>query len=71
MYIIALIIVRKGSSYGSGSGLIFEIECSEDGRNTTDCSYESVGNISNCTHSNDAGVICIRMSLFIYLDVVI
>lgn len=52
-------VIVHGSSYGSGSGLIFEIDCIEDARNIKECSYRPVDDTSNCTHVNDAGVMCI------------
>ena len=63
----AQIIIRSGSFYGPGSGLIFELVCSEGSKNTTDCTYETV---NNCTHANEAGVVCTGMYLTkIYVSV--
>lgn len=46
-----------GAFYGSGGGLIYDISCNTSG-NTTDCEYKPASNISNCSHANDAGVVC-------------
>ena len=46
--------------YGTGSGLIFDINCAKDANN---CSYSLVNDTFNCTHSTDAGVVCAGMTL--------
>ena len=52
-----------GGHYGTGSGLIFDIKCAEDADNSMGCSYILVNDTFNCTHSNDAGVVCTGMRL--------
>lgn len=51
-------VIRAGSAYGSGTGLVFDIDCSEDSGSTEDCTYAPVGHHSNCTHLSDVGVVC-------------
>lgn len=46
------------ATYGSGTGLMFDVDCNEDSSSTTDCTYTPVSDLSSCTHSNDVGVVC-------------
>ena len=52
-----------GGHYGTGSGLIFDIDCAKDANNSMGCSYTLVNDTFNCTHSTDAGVVCTGMTL--------
>ena len=40
--------------YGSGDGLIFDIECTSNDRNNASCTYVP----SNCSRSNESGIVC-------------
>ena len=45
--------------FGSGSGSIYNIHCTGNESSILECGYEIVGDTSNCTHFNVAGVKCI------------
>lgn len=49
-----------GAFYGSGSGHIFSLDCTND-ENTATCDHNPVSDSSSCTHSNDVGLACIGM----------
>ena len=42
-------VIERDSVYGSGSGLVFDVDCSRES-----CSFVPV----NCSHSSDVGVVC-------------
>ena len=52
------VVPLRNAAFGDGTGrpiLIDDITCTGNEGNILDCSYDSV---SNCDHSEDAGVIC-------------
>ena len=53
----AQVIIMNGSFYGSGSGPIFNLECTETDGNFTNCTLSE--DTLTCTHSNDVGIVCI------------
>ena len=48
-----------GAHFGEGSGPIWydNVDCVGDETNITQCSHSGIG-VHNCTHSQDAGVVC-------------
>ena len=58
---------RYGSSYfGQGSGGVFlqNLACSGDELMLINCSHPGIG-VHSCSHSEDAGVVCLEGKLFI------
>ena len=52
----------KTNFYGFGPStqpiLIWDVECSGNERNISQCMHSEVNDVVVCSHSNDAGVIC-------------
>ena len=48
-----------GAHFGEGSGPIWygNVDCTGNDTNITQCSHSGIG-VHNCTHSQDAGVVC-------------
>ena len=50
-----------GGFYGSGSGTIYNVDCTVN-ETTSDCSSIPTNDTTGCTHTNDVGVVCIGTS---------
>ena len=53
-----LVVTGDCSHFGSGSGLIFDLDCTGSESNVLECGHLPVSGASNCTHKSDVGVIC-------------
>uniref|UniRef100_A0A3Q1IDY1 SRCR domain-containing protein n=1 Tax=Anabas testudineus TaxID=64144 RepID=A0A3Q1IDY1_ANATE len=53
----------QSAKFGSGTGQIWldDVTCSRNERSLTECQHRGFGN-HNCGHSEDAGVICVRLT---------
>ena len=52
------IVTVNSNHFGSGSGLIFDLDCTGSENNVLECVRLPVSDASNCTHKSDVGVIC-------------
>ena len=61
-------IARTGAYYGQGSGAIIldDIDCTGLEDKLTDCRHNGIG-VHDCTHYEDAGVVCQRASNVTFL----
>ena len=56
-------LARRGATFGQGSGPIWmrNVACKGHETNLTDCKFSSA--LSQCSHSQDAGVVCGRLDI--------
>ena len=58
------VVTFDSSHFGSGSGLVIDLDCAGSENNVLECSHLPVSGASNCTHKSDIGVICIGTSIY-------
>ena len=64
VFIVSDVVTGDGSRFGSGTGLILNLDCTGSESNVLECSQLPVSSASNCTHISDVGVICGGTSVY-------
>ena len=64
----------SNAHFGQGSGpiLLKNVGCTGSESNLTNCTHDPIGEVGDCTHEDDAGVMCYdrKYILSVFVDIV-
>ena len=58
------VVTVDNSLFVSGSGIIFDLDCTGSESTVLECGHLPVSGASNCTHRSDIGVVCRGTSIY-------